>query len=68
VDENGHAHGPAHLLFVWSPTGYRLIARSGEPPAPGSVLEDGEERFRVTKVAPSPLPDDPRPCAYLVPA
>jgi hypothetical protein len=68
VDENGQGHGPAHLLFVWSPSGYRLIARSGEPPAAGSVLEDGDQRFKVTKVAPSPLPDDSRPCAYLIPA
>jgi hypothetical protein len=68
MDENGHVHGPAHLLFVWSPSGYRLIARSGEPPAPGSTLEDDEQRFRVTKVAPSPLPGDQRPCAYLIPA
>jgi len=68
VTENGYAPGPAHLLFIWSPAGYQLIARTGEPPAPGSVLEDDERRYRVTKVAPSPLPDDPRPCAYLVPA
>jgi hypothetical protein len=68
MDENGHAHGPTHLLFVSTPSGYRLIARSGEPPTPGSVLEDENRRFRVTKVAASPLPDDPRPCAFLVPA
>jgi hypothetical protein len=68
MDENGHAHGPAHLLFVSTPAGYELIARSGEPPAPGTVLEDDARRFRVTKVAPSPLPDDARLCAYLIPA
>lgn len=68
MDENGHAHGSAHLLFVSSPTGYQLVSRQGEPPTPGSVLEDDERRFRVTKVAPSPLPDDPRLCAYLLPA
>jgi hypothetical protein len=68
MDENGHAHGSAHLLFVSFPSGYQLIARPGEPPAPGTVLEDDDRRFRVTKVASSPLPDDPRPCAYLLPA
>jgi hypothetical protein len=68
MDENGHSHGPAHLLFVCAPTGYQLVVRSGEPPQPGSVLEDDQRRFRVTKLAPSPLPDDPRPCAYLIPA
>jgi flavin reductase (DIM6/NTAB) family NADH-FMN oxidoreductase RutF len=30
------------------------------------VAED-ERRYRVTKVALSPLPGDPRPCAYLLP-
>jgi hypothetical protein len=68
MDENGHAQGAAHLLFLSSPNGYQLVSRPGEPPAPGSVLEDDDRRFRVTKVAPSPLPDDPRPCAYLIPA
>ena len=68
MDENGDAHGPTHLLFLWSPSGYRLVLRSGEPPAPGSVLEDGEQRLRVTKVGQSPLPDDSRTCAYLIPA
>ena len=68
MDENGHGHGPAHLLFVGSPTGSQLSARSGEPPPTGSVLEDDQRRFRVTKLARSPLPDDPRLCAYLIPA
>ncbi|GIU94328.1 MAG: hypothetical protein KatS3mg012_0785 [Gaiellaceae bacterium] len=56
-----------HLVFLWSPVGYTLQERPGDPPAPGSELEEGERRFVVTKVAPSPLPDDPRPCAYLLP-
>jgi hypothetical protein len=65
MDENGRG---AHLLFRWSPSGYTLVERSGEPPAVGDEVEDGEDRFRVTKIAPSPLPGDPRPCAYLLPA
>jgi hypothetical protein len=67
VDENGHTHGPAHLLFVWSTSGYELIPRSGEAPAEGTEVTDGEKRYRVTKVAPSPLPGDSRRCAYLQP-
>ena len=55
------------LFFVWAPTGYTLLERTGDPPRPGTYVEDGERRFVVQKVAPSPLPDDPRPCAYLLP-
>jgi flavin reductase (DIM6/NTAB) family NADH-FMN oxidoreductase RutF len=31
------------------------------------TLAEGERRYRVTKVAASPLPGDPRRCAYLLP-
>ena len=37
-------------------------------PEVGSEIEDGERRFRVTKIALSPLPGDRRSCAYLLPA
>ena len=30
-------------------------------------MSDGAQSYRVTKVASSPLPADPRPCAYLLP-
>jgi hypothetical protein len=36
-------------------------------PGVGDEVEEGEERLRVTKVAPSPLPGDLRRCAYLQP-
>jgi hypothetical protein len=54
-----------HLLFVSKPSGYELVEREGEAPAPGTSLELEEARFTVSKVGPSPLPDDARPCAYL---
>jgi len=57
-----------YLLFVWAPTGYTLEERQGDPPPVGAEVEDGERRFRVTKIAVSPLPGDRRPCAYLLPA
>lgn len=56
----------AHLLFV--PTGkrYLLVGRDGPAPSPGiEVMLDGGRRFRVTKLASSPLPADDRRCAYL---
>jgi len=65
VEENGRS---AYLFFVWAPTGYTLIEQNGDPPRPGTEVEDGERRYRVSKIAPSPLPDDHRPCAYLLPS
>jgi hypothetical protein len=55
-----------YLLFVSKPSGYELVERDGEPPAPGAEVELEEGvRFTVSKLGPSPLPDDGRPCAYL---
>jgi hypothetical protein len=54
-----------HLLFIWKPSGYELREGQGEPPAVGSEVEADNERLLVTKLAPSPLPNDARPCAYL---
>jgi hypothetical protein len=54
-----------HLLFVTKPTGYELVERDGDPPAPGESVEVEEARYTVTKVGPSPLPQDDRSCAYL---
>jgi hypothetical protein len=57
-----------HLLFVPTPSRYVLVEREGAPPAPGSevdVPEAGAE-FLVAKVGPSPFPDEPRPCAFLL--
>lgn len=57
-----------HLVFRWSPTGYTIDVRPGEAPSPGVTVADGEHRYRVAKVAPSPLPGDRRSCAYLLPS
>ncbi len=57
-----------YLLFVPSPSGYRLVEVAGSAPTPGARVEppDAPGRpFLVTKVAASPLPGDPRRCAYL---
>jgi hypothetical protein len=58
----------SYLLFVWSPGGYRLVEQQGEPPLLGSEVDDGERRYRVAKIAPSPLPGDARRCLYLLPS
>ena len=54
-----------YLLFVSKPSGYELREESGEPPEVGSEVEADNAKLRVTKIAPSPLPNDSRPCAYL---
>jgi hypothetical protein len=54
-----------HLLFVWKPTGYELREQEGDAPQLGSEVEQDGVHFRVTKLAPSPLPGDKRVCAYL---
>lgn len=54
-----------HLLFIGTTTGYELREADGDPPAVGTEVEADDQRMQVTKVAPSPLPNDPRPCAYL---
>jgi hypothetical protein len=53
-----------YLLFIWKPSGYELREESGEPPPVGSEIDADDERLRVTKIASSPLPNDPRPCVY----
>ena len=57
-----------HLIFRWSPTGYAIEVKPGDPPPAGGSVHDGAGRFLVTKVASSPLPRDTRACAYLLPA
>jgi hypothetical protein len=55
-------HG--HVLFVWTAAGYELEEREGDPPAPGSELERHGTTLVVTRIGPSPLPLDARPCAF----
>ena len=55
-----------HLLFVSKPSGYELHEREGDVPEPGAEVEVEEGlRYTVAKIAPSPLPQDDRSCAYL---
>ena len=58
-----------HLLFISTSVGYALVEREGPPPPLGRGIEIPEQAvsFLVTKLGPSPLPNDPRICAYLEP-
>ena len=61
-EQNGS--GPrGYVLFVWSPSGYTLREQSGEPPRVGEEVEEG---LIVTKIGPSPLPNDARMCVYSI--
>jgi hypothetical protein len=56
-----------HLLFMSTSGGYALVEREGPPPPLGRGIEMPEQAvsYLVTKLGPSPLPNDPRICAYL---
>jgi hypothetical protein len=60
--------GGDYLLFLPAPSGYQLVERTGSVPGPDDVLElvEGERPYIVSRVIRSPLPDDTRPCVYLV--
>ncbi len=60
ADRNGK-----HLLFVWKPSGYELREADGDVPPVGALVEVDDLEEQVVKIGPSPLPNDPRPCAYL---
>lgn len=53
-----------HLRFIWSPLGYTLREHEGEPPAVGTTFDEDGRLLRINRVGPSPLPGDPRSCAY----
>ena len=67
MDANGDGTtGPGgYLLFVWKPSGYELREQQGEVPTLGAEVQQAEGTLRVVKVGPSPLPGDPRACAYV---
>jgi hypothetical protein len=56
-----------HLLFLSTSRGYVLVELDGSPPPLGQKIRVQEEQgsFLVAKLGPSPLPNDPRVCAYL---
>jgi hypothetical protein len=54
-----------YLMFIWKPSGYELREADGDVPSVGAEVEQDDQKLRVTKVAPSPLPGDARVCVYL---
>jgi hypothetical protein len=64
-EQNGSSRN-GHLLLIWSPSGYTLREAEGEPPPLGHEFDDDGRTLVVTKIGPSPLPGDSRPCAFSV--
>jgi hypothetical protein len=54
----------SYLLFVGTTSGWVLREQEGEPPRVGDRLEENGAQLTVSKVGPSPLPDDRRRCVY----
>jgi hypothetical protein len=65
--EDARPRAARHLVFVSTPDGYILVELPGPPPPLGKDIEVPEQSgsFTVAKVGSSPLPNDPRICAYL---
>jgi hypothetical protein len=63
AEENGTTRR-GYVLFAWSPAGYELRDREGDPPVVGAILLEGGLELQVTKLGPSPLPGDARVCAF----
>jgi hypothetical protein len=53
-----------YVLVVWSPQGYTLRELAGDPPTVGQEIQEDGRTLVVTKVGSSPLPGDPRRCAF----
>ncbi len=66
--EPERAPASTHLVFAWTPSGYSLHTAEGDAPAPGTRLAIAGTEHRVARLGPSPLPGDPRRCAYLDPS
>ena len=66
-EQNDQHSAACHLLFVSTSRGYALVELEGPPPPLGQDIEVPEQpgSFLVAKLGPSPLPNDPRICAYL---
>lgn len=58
----------SHTRLVCLPGGYRLIEVDEPPPLADDTVEYDGRPFTVLRVGPSPLPDDSRRCAVLMPA
>jgi chromosome segregation protein len=61
----GEADPDRHVVFIPLEGVYALAERPGPSPAVGAYEDVDGVRFLVSRIGPSPLPDDRRRCAYL---
>ena len=63
------APAAGHVLCISGPTGFKILAAAGEPPAVGDAVSvpGTDEAYVVVRIGSSPLPDDTRPCAFVEP-
>ena len=67
LPRSGRAEIPVEVELVFVPgERYRVVEIATAELAPGNAFELEEGAFVVARVGPSPLPADPRRCAYLV--
>jgi chromosome segregation ATPase len=71
LDEDEPAHGvsrsESHVRLLCLPSGYRITESGEHCPHPGDVVDVDGTAFVAFSVGRSPLPLDPRWCAYLIP-
>lgn len=58
----------SHTRLVCDAGGYRLVEVDDPPPGLDETVEHDGRPYRVLRIGPSQLPDDPRRCAVLLPA
>ena len=56
----------AYVVYLASPTGYRLATVFGRLPLTGDQIVDDDVTAEVLRVGASPLPGDRRPCVFAV--
>ena len=60
------AHDVPYVVFLATPTGYRLASMLGRLPAAGEQVGENDDAAEVLRVGASPLPGDRRPCVFAV--
>lgn len=66
IDRGALRAALAHTRLVAMPQGYAFAEVDEPPPPPGARVEQDGTGYTVWRVGPSPLPGDPRRCAFLI--
>jgi hypothetical protein len=67
IDDAAVRAATTHARLLCSASGYVLVDVDAPPPAPGTRVEHDGVHYTVWRLGPSPLPDDRRRCAVLIP-